>query len=351
MKKNKKKVNKFKKIESYSTSRKNSFDWNETQKHLKTLPDTKAKIKYLIEQKTEYEQQDGFIFEFSPTFAEKCELEIKKLKSLAELESSPTQTKEVPQLGQYSNSQLEKEEKIHLLDLAGLRPDNIKEIYERNFARWRYLISSEVIIEGEKIEGIERWLMLWHDKDGNPNAKTFTVSDTIKDGFPLTEEKFIEEQLYKYEPIYNKTKGSEINRDINLKTKAYIDFLKDILAKKYKENSIKKEVLPPQPSVESPFSVLQWATIFYYADETKLLPESRFIKTRMEQFMRKHQVNTTFDNFKTKYYEAKRRINEKNNYPINKLELIIPFLKENYKQTVTKVENDITILKENKPEY
>lgn len=111
------------------------------------------------------------------------------------------------------------------------------------------------------------------------------------------------------------------------------------------------KALPPQPIIKSPFSVLEWATIFYYADETKLLSESRLIKTRLEQFMSKHQINTTFDNFKTKYYEAKRRINEKNDYPTNKLELIIPFLKENYKQTVTKVENDIIFLEENKPEY
>lgn len=111
------------------------------------------------------------------------------------------------------------------------------------------------------------------------------------------------------------------------------------------------KALPPQPIIESPFSVLEWATIFYYADGTKLLTESRLIKTRLQQFMSKHQINTTFDNFKTKYYEAKKRINEKNDYPINKLELIIPFLKENYKQTVTKVENDIIFLEENKPEY
>lgn len=111
------------------------------------------------------------------------------------------------------------------------------------------------------------------------------------------------------------------------------------------------KALPPQPIVESPFSVLEWATIFYYADETKLLTENRIISERMKEFMSKHQINTTFDNFKAKYYEAKKRINEKNDYPINKLELIIPFLKENYKQTVTKVENDIIILEENKPEY
>jgi len=115
------------------------------------------------------------------------------------------------------------------------------------------------------------------------------------------------------------------------------------------------KALPPQPIIENHFSVLEWATIFYYADEAKLLNESRLIKTRMEKFMSKHQINTTFDNFKTKYYEAKKRLNEKRDYPINKLELIIPFLKENYKQTVMTVKNDIDYLKvekeENEHEY
>lgn len=106
-----------------------------------------------------------------------------------------------------------------------------------------------------------------------------------------------------------------------------------------------------QPKNKSQFSVLEWATIYYYADTTKLLPENRIISERMKEFMIKHEVNTTFDNFKTTYYEAKKRINEKNDYPINKLELIIPFLKVNYNQTVTKVENDIIFLEENKPEY
>lgn len=98
------------------------------------------------------------------------------------------------------------------------------------------------------------------------------------------------------------------------------------------------------------FSVLEWTTIFYYADETNLTTNSHIIKTRMENFMVKHKVDTTFDNFKTKYYEAKKRINIKNDYPVKKLELIIPFLTENYNQTVCKVENDIIFLEENKLE-
>jgi hypothetical protein len=105
------------------------------------------------------------------------------------------------------------------------------------------------------------------------------------------------------------------------------------------------------PPTENLFSVLEWATIFYYADETKLLPENPTIKARIEQFINKYEIDTTIKYFRTQYYEAKKRINEKNDYPLNKLELIIPFLKENYKQTVTKVENDIIFLQENQPEY
>jgi len=124
-----------------------------------------------------------------------------------------------------------------------------------------------------------------------------------------------------------------------------------ILKDRYRAYLEQKQALPPQPIIESPFSVLEWATIFYYADETKLLPENRTIKARIEQFINKYEINTTVKYFRTQYYEAKKRINEKNDYPINKLELIIPFLKENYKQTVTKVENDIIFLEENMPEY
>lgn len=118
---------------------------------------------------------------------------------------------------------------------------------------------------------------------------------------------------------------------------------------RYKASFLK--ALQSQPINESPFSVLEWATIFYYADETKLLSENRTIIARIEQFINKYQIDTTIKYFKTQYYSAKKRINEKNDYPISKLELIIPFLKENYKQTVTKVENDIIFLEENKPDY
>lgn len=161
-----------------------------------------------------------------------------------------------------------------------------------------------------------------------------------------------------FEPVTDKLKRTLKSIDINISEKEInielINYQKYLQAKResiYIDLINEIKALPPQPIVESPFSVLEWATIFYYADETKLLSESRLISKRMREFMSKHKLDTTFDNFKTTYYEAKKRINEKNDYPINKLKLIIPFLKENYKQTVTKVKNDIIILEENKPEY
>jgi hypothetical protein len=93
---------------------KKPFDWSETQQHLETLPDTKAKIKYLIEQKTRYKQESGYDFE-RPNFGEKCELEIEKLKALAELESIPEQTKVKPQY-KLSNRQGAKTDLIRILN-------------------------------------------------------------------------------------------------------------------------------------------------------------------------------------------------------------------------------------------
>lgn len=107
----------------------------------------------------------------------------------------------------------------------------------------------------------------------------------------------------------------------------------------------------PHHIIERTFSVLEWATIFYYADETKLTSSGETKKSRMVDFMEKHKIETTIDHFKNNFYDAKKRINDKSDYPIDKLELIIPFLKKNYQLTVTKVKNDITFLKENESDY
>ncbi len=103
---------------------------------------------------------------------------------------------------------------------------------------------------------------------------------------------------------------------------------------------------PASTPNNSPFSALEWATIFYYANTTKLLPDAKTTTEKMAAFMKVHGVETTPGNFKTKFYEASRRINKKMDYPIDKLESITPFLADTYPETVTKIENDKEFLEE-----
>lgn len=91
------------------------------------------------------------------------------------------------------------------------------------------------------------------------------------------------------------------------------------------------------------FSAIEWATIFYYAESAKLI-SGKTVKEKLENFMSANDIGTTYENLKTKYYNAKKRINEKNDYPISKLNSLIPFLQEHYPEAVTFLENDKTYL-------
>ncbi len=125
---------------------------------------------------------------------------------------------------------------------------------------------------------------------------------------------------------------------------------KDWLSERY--NSLQKEESnQDKNSSQSKFSVLEWATIFYYANETNLLPEDRELTGRMDQFLKQQKIGTTLNAFKKNYYKARKRINETSDYPIKKLEYIKPFLEKNYSQTIAKVENDIEFIKNEKSDY
>ncbi len=73
----------------------NPFDFDETLKHLKTLPKNEEKIVYLIKIKTYFEQfhesESGMDY---PNFVRNCNLEIEKLKELMNLEESQNTSKD-----------------------------------------------------------------------------------------------------------------------------------------------------------------------------------------------------------------------------------------------------------------
>ena len=66
----------------------NKFDFSETKKALSKIENNKEKINYLIEQRTDFKQcDDNWASDWGlVSFDKKCDLEIKKLKELLELE-------------------------------------------------------------------------------------------------------------------------------------------------------------------------------------------------------------------------------------------------------------------------
>lgn len=135
------------------------------------------------------------------------------------------------------------EKKIYLFNaLARLTPDNVSEIYNIELNRWRYANSSEVAVNGEAVsDSIEKQLLMLPDEKGEPNIKDCTVNDRDASGFKLDEQLFIDEQIAKYKPLLDKSKGSAINRGARLKIKAYIEFLENLA--KPKEPLIDKDLL------------------------------------------------------------------------------------------------------------
>jgi hypothetical protein len=118
----------------------------------------------------------------------------------------------------------------------------------------------------------------------------------------------------------------------------------------------KVELKTPQPPTppedeqgevkESPFSVLEWATIFYYADSCKYFNQKNKAENQ-SFFIDKHSITTSKKSFKNKVIEANKSINSIQNYSIEKLNKILPFIKENYSNGVGKIENDKEYLKIN----
>lgn len=95
---------------------------------------------------------------------------------------------------------------------------------------------------------------------------------------------------------------------------------------------------------QSQFSVIEWATIFYYAESVQAL-EGKTNKEKIQYFMNQYGINTSEKSFSNLYYQAKKRINGKSDYPIEKLELIRPFFEEHYPLAKEKFQNDIDFLK------
>lgn len=135
----------------------------------------------------------------------------------------------------------------------------------------------------------------------------------------------------------------DIAKKSNLSCSMIIDFL-ETRKQELENESIFVRKTNSNENVQIEFSIPEWVTIFYYADQTKLLPDCKHEKIKREAFMKKHNIKTSYSYFKNELSTAIKRINVESNYPIDKLEKIIPFLTINYAQAVVKVDNDINYL-------
>jgi hypothetical protein len=119
---------------------------------------------------------------------------------------------------------------------------------------------------------------------------------------------------------------------------SYIYYLKNLDTNKVLNGNEK--------SKKSPYSAMEWATIFYYADAKNLVSDGKTLKSRLEAFRAKHNLSTTYKSLVSQYHRTRRRIVETSDYPIEKLNFIIPFLNANYPTVVTQVEEDIKFLQD-----
>jgi hypothetical protein len=108
-----------------------------------------------------------------------------------------------------------------------------------------------------------------------------------------------------------------------------------------------KQVFAPKETNESVLSVPDWCIVFYYADEAGTQEGNKI--DRMEMFIKENNVIspsgnlTTKLNFKKEYHEIENRINSKNDknpLPPERIENILPYLKNN-KKALQAAENDI----------
>jgi hypothetical protein len=99
------------------------------------------------------------------------------------------------------------------------------------------------------------------------------------------------------------------------------------------------------------FSGLEWGAIFYYATNYSPNTNYGFKKGDLMNFMDKHQIDKKYKYLRKQCFIALNRINKENNYPIAKLNKIIPFLKVNYPQAISKVNNDINIITEETTDF
>lgn len=92
-------------------------------------------------------------------------------------------------------------------------------------------------------------------------------------------------------------------------------------------------------------SCFEWATIFYYAESANLIPGKKK-SDKATEFFKTHSLTFSEKSFLNNTSKANKRINTNNDYPLKKLNRILPIVTEYYPLLVGNITNDIEILRD-----
>ena len=238
---------------------------------------------------------------------------------------------------------------LHIIDLSVLKQIfyDLASIYKKQFS---YAIKQDFInyTFGYTIWELERFISQDLRFLGSPTIDSpfeyyycFLTPREIID-FAIPTDSSIEHYKQYYRQVIN------LINDIPYNTTSPVPFNNGMPKISINTDKSESKEIRNLKSDKKKFSILQWATIFYYAEDSELLPRDNTKKNQMQQFIYEHPFDTTVDSFKNKYSMAMKRINATNDYPIKKLEMLIPYLEENYPETIGRVQNDLKFLKEEK---
>lgn len=235
-------------------------------------------------------------------------------------------------------------------------------LYEQvgGYNNW-YLYRDKYLLKGyssEEIEMLENIIIelfkeaIAQESDQMDEKKTSTQPFTIRrfdlqsinDALsPKTEGSYLNNIIFKDKFSYN-NEESNTQKDSQLLSAN----LKDAKEEDLNKFKIEKEKSHSHVLKATGFSVFQWATIFYYADNSNLVPKKEYKKETRKAFIKLHHLNTTPAYFDKCFDKVNKRLNTTKDYPIEMLQAIIPFMRKNYKKTASIIKENIEFLIEEK---
>lgn len=164
---------------------------------------------------------------------------------------------------------------IKSLSLIGLNGKNQEEYFTKQFIRWRFHLSDEVLLDGRILSKDERTMRAISFYDFG-DAKTLTMSDEIN-GSELTESRFIEHEIKRVKNLKKLSIQDEYNKQ---------DYLSFLTAKQINSSNSKDEISYAQIALKCIYEGKQ--TTMYNCEAIEILSSGTSGKTSSKQLLKLH---------------------------------------------------------------